>query len=211
MPIGTVTAGTTVLNVYAGTPESGIADFFTYKNVLYTLVKSAGVYVAVQKSYTVYVSGPASKQQQLAVFDMNGTTYLVTDGTTAGDASPGGHQSGHHVGGDVANPRRRAQFGLVYGFAAQPTNVIAIGHGLFQFPVTDAERQYHAVRHHYTAGGNANVVTVDVPRLLPSFHAEGALRLHPVISADLRDRRLQRVHDGRRRRPPARARASRGA
>ena len=45
-----------MLNVYAGTPESGGADFFMYKNVLYTLIKSAGVYIAVQKSYTVYAS-----------------------------------------------------------------------------------------------------------------------------------------------------------
>ena len=49
-----------VLNLYAGTPESGNADFFMYKNVLYTLVKSAGVYVAVQKSYTVYAAKPAA-------------------------------------------------------------------------------------------------------------------------------------------------------
>ena len=89
VPIGTVSAGTTVLNVYAGTSESGSADFFTYKNVLYTFVKSEGVYVAVQKSYTVYVSQPAPDQQQLAVFDMGGTTYLVTDGNTAGRGSCG--------------------------------------------------------------------------------------------------------------------------
>src|SRR6185312_6265027 len=71
-PIGTITAGTTVLNLYPGTPESGGADFFTFKNVLYTLVKFGSTYVAVQKSYTVYVSKPAAAQQQLAVFDLNG-------------------------------------------------------------------------------------------------------------------------------------------
>jgi len=91
VPIGTITAGstgavssaTTVLNLYAGTNESGGADFFMYKNVLYTLIKSAGVCTAAQKSYTVYTSAPVATQQQLAAFDLGGTTYLVTDGSTA--------------------------------------------------------------------------------------------------------------------------------
>ena len=89
-----MSAGPLVLNVYPGTPESGGADFFAYKNVLYTLVESEGVYVAVQKSYTVYASARAATQQQLAVFNLNGTTYLVTDGTTQGDAAPAGINPG---------------------------------------------------------------------------------------------------------------------
>ena len=40
VPIGTVTAAGVTLYLYAGTPESGNSDFFTYKNVLYTLIKS---------------------------------------------------------------------------------------------------------------------------------------------------------------------------
>jgi len=35
-PIGKATAGTTVLNIFAGMLESRIADFFTYKDVMYT-------------------------------------------------------------------------------------------------------------------------------------------------------------------------------
>ena len=64
-----------MLNVYPGTAESGGADFFTYKNVLYTFVKSGSTYVAVQKSYTVYAVKACRRQQQLAVFDLDGTTY----------------------------------------------------------------------------------------------------------------------------------------
>ena len=78
-----MSSATTVLNLYAGTNESGGADFFMYKNVLYTLIKSAGVCTAAQKSYTVYTSAPVATQQQLAAFDLGGTTYLVTDGSTA--------------------------------------------------------------------------------------------------------------------------------
>ncbi|MGA3005035.1 MAG: hypothetical protein ABSE20_25275, partial [Acetobacteraceae bacterium] len=89
-PIGTVTATGVSLNLYGGTPESGNADYFMYKNVLYTLVKSGTTYVAVQKSYTVYAAHPVTNQQQLAVFDLAGTTYLVTDGTTAGAATKAG-------------------------------------------------------------------------------------------------------------------------
>ena len=38
VPAGTVTAGSLTLNVYAARAESGNAPFFTYKNVLYTLL-----------------------------------------------------------------------------------------------------------------------------------------------------------------------------
>ena len=76
-PIGIITAGSLTLNIYAGVSESGNADFFTYKNTMYTFVKSKGGYTAIQKSYTVYAATPALTQQQLAVFDLNGTTYMA--------------------------------------------------------------------------------------------------------------------------------------
>src|SRR5438045_2508941 len=67
VPISRVTAGPVVLNIFAGTAES---DFFTYKNVLYTFIKSESIYIVVQKSYNVYASHPATSQQQLAIFNM---------------------------------------------------------------------------------------------------------------------------------------------
>jgi len=178
VPIGTVTAGTTVLNVYPGTPESGGADFFTYKNVLYTLVRSGGVYVAVQKAYTVYVSKPAATQRQLAVFDLNGTTYIVTDGTTAGDASPAGiNPASMWAATSISSVE--TQFGLVYGFTAQPTTVTRSGTGLFQFQATDASGTVTLYDVVYTPGGNANVVKVDLPALLPTFTQTGPFTFTP--------------------------------
>jgi hypothetical protein len=178
VPIGTVTAGTTVLNVYPGTPESGGSDFFTYKNILYTLVKSQGVSVAAQKSYTVYVSKPAATQQQLAVFDLNGTTYLVTDGTTKGDATPAGVNPGSMwAATSIANVE--TQFGLVYGFTAQPTNITRSGTGLFQFQATDPSGTNTLYDIVYTAGANNNVVKIDIPALLPSFTQAGPFVFTP--------------------------------
>ncbi len=174
VPIGTVTAGTLTLNLYKGTPESGNADFFTYKNVLYTLVKSGGVYVAIQKSYTVYASKPVTNQQQLAVFDLNGVTYMVTDGTTPGAASPLGVNPGT-MWAQTATSSTETQFGLVYGFTAQPINVSqsAVAPFPFQFQVTDANGNNTLYDIVYAAGGNANVVKIDVPALLPTFTQSG--------------------------------------
>ena len=62
-----------------------------------------------------------------------------------------------------------AQFGLVYGFAAQPTNVTQSGTGVFQFQVTNSSGQNTLYDILYTAGSNANVVKVDVPSALPTF------------------------------------------
>lgn len=177
VPIGTITAGstgavtsaTTVLNLYAGTNESGGADYFMYKNVLYTLIKSAGVYTAVQKSYTVYVSAPAATQQQLAVFDLAGTTYLVTDGTTAGFAAASGINPST-MWAQTAIAPIETQYGLVYGFAAQPTNVTQSSTNAdFQFSVTDATGTITLYNIVYTAGSNNNMVQVNVPDLLPTF------------------------------------------
>ena len=168
VPIGTVKASTTTLNLYAGTPESGSADFFMYKNVLYTLVKSAGAYEAVQKSYTVYAASPAANQQQLAVFDLNGTTYMVTDGTTPGAATPAGINPGT-MWAETATSTSETQFGLVYGFTPQPTNVSRSATNVFQFQITDANNHTTLYDIDYTKGSNANVVTVDVPSVLPAF------------------------------------------
>ena len=171
VPVATVSAGTTVLNVYAGTTESGLADFFTYKNVLYTFVKSEGVYVAVQKSYTVYVSQPATGQQQLAVFDMGGTTYIVTDGTTRGMGTPTGINPGS-MWSATSLSTVESQFGLVYGLAAQPVNVVEVvknGLETFQFPATDSSGNATLFDIIYTSGASSNEIVADVPQLLPSF------------------------------------------
>src|SRR5208282_2415481 len=61
------------------------------------------------------------------------------------------------------------QFGLVYGFAAQPTNVSQSGTGVFQFQVTSSSGQNTLYDIVYTAGSNANLVKVDVPSSLPTF------------------------------------------
>ena len=62
------------------------------------------------------------------------------------------------------------QFGLVYGFVTQPTNVIQSSDGkFFQFLVTDASGNTTLYNIQYTAGTNANLIKVDVPSLLPSF------------------------------------------
>ena len=177
VPIGTITAGstgavssaTTVLNLYAGTNESGGADFFMYKNVLYTLIKSAGVYTAVQKSYTVYASAPVATQQQLAVFDLGGTTYLVTDGTTAGTTPAAGIKPGT-MWAQTAIAPAESQFGLVYGFAAQPASVTrSASTDDFQFSVAGSSGTVTLYNILYTAGSDTNMVQVNVPDLLPTF------------------------------------------
>jgi hypothetical protein len=180
-PIAKVTAGTTVLNVYAGKPESGNADFFTFKNVMYTFVKSGGVYVAVQKSYSVYASVPAVGQQQLAVFDMNGTTYLVTDGTTAGDASPLGINPGS-MWSATSLTTVETQFGLVYGLGQQPANVIRNGDGTFQFAATDSAGNPTLFDIMYTAGSTTNQIVADVPKLLPSFTQAASFTFLPAYA-----------------------------
>ena len=181
VPIGTVSAGTTVLNVYAGTSESGLADFFTYKNVLYTFVKSEGVYVAVQKSYTVYVSKPAANQQQLGVFDMGGTTYLVTDGTTTGVGAPSGINP-NSMWAATSLTTVESQFGLVYGLAAQPVNVIQNAQGTFQFPATDPNGNATLFDIVYTPGSTANQIISDVPQLLPSFTQAASFTFLPAYA-----------------------------
>jgi len=179
VPIGRVTAGSagavtsasTVLNLFAGTNESGGHDFFMYKNVLYTLIKSAGTYTAVQKTYTVYASAPASSQQQLAMFDLAGTTYLVTDGTTAGTTPAAGINPGT-MWSQTATTTLEAQFGLVYGLAATPTTVTreTTPEGtFFQFSAANQAGAATLYNILYTAGADTNMVQVNVPDLLPTF------------------------------------------
>ena len=148
--------------------KSGFADFFTFKNVLYTFVKSEGVYVAVQKSYTVYVSQPAVNQQQLAVFDMGGTTYLITDGTTAGPATALGINPGS-MWSATSLSKGETQYGLVYGLASQPTSVTQSADGKFQFQASDASGNAVLFDILYTHGVTGNQIVADVPHLLPSF------------------------------------------
>ena len=183
VPIGTVTAGATtvtptILNLYAGVPQSGNADFFLYKNVMYTMVESEGVYVAVQKSYAIYASLPTPNQQQLAVFNLSGTTYMVTDGTTAGAPTPSGINPGN-MWAATSNLPLETQFGLVYGFTAQPVNVIQSPTGTFQFMVTGATGITTLYDILYNPGTNANLVKVDVPTVLPTFMQAGPFTFVP--------------------------------
>ena len=168
VPIGTITSGTLVLNIYAGIPESGNAPFFTYKNNLYTLVQSEGTYVAIQQTYMVYVSAPATDQQQLAVFDLNGTTYMVTDGSTPGAGSAAGINSGT-LWAETSISTIETQFGVVYGLATAPVSVTQSGTGIFQFQAVNASGANTLYNILYTKGGNSNVVQVDVPDTLPAF------------------------------------------
>ncbi len=172
VPIGTITAGpSTTLNLYAGIAQTGNADYFMYKNVLYTLLPSvtAGKYEAVQKSYPIYASVPAASQQQLAVFDWNGNTYIVTDGTSAGAATRLGTSPGS-IWAQTATSNVETQFGLVYGFTAQPTNVILSSDGkYFQFLITDLSGNTALYNIQYTAGANNNMVIAASPQALPSF------------------------------------------
>lgn len=169
-PIGTMTAGITVLYIFSGVPESGNADFFTYKNIMYTLVKSSGVYEAVQKSYTVYAAQPTPKQQQLAVFNLMGTTYMVTDGTTAGTSPPAGINPGT-LWAATAPSRSEAQLGLVYGFGSPPTSVFqqTTTPNYFQFQVTDGSGNTTVYDILYTPKAANNTVQIDSPQHFPSF------------------------------------------
>jgi hypothetical protein len=168
VPIGTITGGPETLNLYAGVPESGGDDYFTYKNVLYTLVKSGANYLAVQKSYTVYSAHPVAGQQQLAVFDSDGWTYMVTDGTTTGVGPAAGINPGS-MWAQTATTATEDQFGLVYGLEPQPTSVTRSATGVFQFQATDTAGDNALYDIVYTAGGNANLVKIDVPNALPTF------------------------------------------
>jgi hypothetical protein len=183
VPIGTVTAAATtstptILNLYAGVPQSGNADFFLYKNVMYTLLASEGKYVSVQKSFAVFAAMPTPNQQQLAVFNLNGNTYMVTDGTTAGAPTPSGINPGNLWAATAIAPVE-AQFGLVYGFTAQPINVTQSPSGAFQFMVTDTTGLTTLYDILYNPGSNANVVKVDLPTLLPTFMQTGPFTFVP--------------------------------
>jgi hypothetical protein len=184
-PVGVVSAGPLVLNVYPGSAQSGSADLFIYKGILYTLIKSGGVYVAVQKAYSVYAAQPAGGQQQLAVFNLGGTTYLLTSGSRAGDVIPAGTDPGNMWAATATSPPE-SQFGQVYGFGPQPTPVVkAAKTGQFQFQTTDATGDTTVYDIIYTSGSNKNVIRVDVPTLLPSFVQSWAFG-YPLPSFPLR-------------------------
>lgn len=168
VPLGVVSAGNSSLNLYAGVPQSGGLDFFIYQNTLYTLVQSNAVYVAVQKSYPVYVSQPVASQPQLAVFNLNGTTGIVTAGTTAGDVKPAGITP-ETIWAATSTSTTEVQFGQVYGFSAPPINVMRSASGGFQFQLADAAKSPVLYDIRYRAGSSANVVHIDVPGLLPAF------------------------------------------
>ena len=119
----------------------------------------------------MYVANPADSQQQLAVFDLGGTTYLVTDGSTAGSVATTGINPGT-LWAATATTAVETQFGLVYGFAATPTTVtettLPSGATLFQF-LNSASGVTTLYDIDYTAGALGNHVQVDVPSTLPSF------------------------------------------
>jgi hypothetical protein len=177
-PIGTVSAGTLPLNIYPGTPESGGADFFSYKGIMYTMLKSSGTYLAVQKSFTVFTSKPTNGQQQLAVFNLLGTTYIVNSGSTAGDPSPTGVNPGT-LWSATTTGTTETQFGQIYGLASQPTAITeaarpatssgAAPPALYQFQVTDAKGVTTTYDIIYVSGANTNSIRVDTPSTFPSF------------------------------------------
>ena len=78
--VGKVKAGDLEISIFAGVSETGKADFFIYKDIVYAFTKGNGGYIDVRKTYSVYFSKPSTTQQQLAVFNLSGTTYIVTDG-----------------------------------------------------------------------------------------------------------------------------------
>ncbi len=150
VPIGTVKAGSTTLNLYAGTPRIGeLRLLHVQERALYTLVKSGSTYVAVQKSYTVYAATPAADQQQLAVFDLAGTTYMVTDGTTPGVGPAAGINPGtmwaQTATSSAVAQRNAVRLGLRVRSAADQR--LAVGQGRVPVPDYRLEQAHHAVRH----------------------------------------------------------------
>ena len=140
------------LNLYAGTERVRRSPTTSCtRTCLYTLIKSAGVYTAVQKTYTVYASHPLRRSSSSAVFDLGGTTYMVTDGTTAGATPAAGHQPRDDVGADGDPPARDAvRAGL--RLRAQPTNVTSSRPTTDDFQFSrrehdDSARPDHAVQH----------------------------------------------------------------
>ena len=149
----------------------------------------------MQKSYTVYAAHAGRHQQQLAVFDL-ARHHLHGDRRDDAGAGPAaGHQSRNDVGRRPRSPTRKRSSAWFTGSLAQPTNVSQSAKGVFQFQVTDANNNTTLYDILYTPGGNANMVKVDVPALLPTFTQIRHLHVPPsLLPAYLRNRRLQRVH-----------------
>ena len=149
-----------------------------YKNVLYTLVKSAGMYVAVQKSYTVYAAKPAASQQQLAVFDLNGTTYMVTDGTTPGVGHAAGINPGTMWAGTaISTSYRKRSSAWSTGSLAQPTNVSQSAHGRVPVPGHRLEQPHHALRHPLHGGQQCERREGGRPGAAAHLHADRHLHV----------------------------------
>ena len=177
-PIGTITAGTTVLNVYAGTPESGGADFFTFKNVLYTLVKS-GAYVRrgaeVVHGVRVEARGDSAAARRVRPEWHHVSRHRRNHGRrcVARRREPGSMWAATSIS------NVETQFGLVYGFTAQPTNVTRTGTGLFQFQAADSEWRSRSTTSCTLPGGNVNVVRSTFRRCCPRSRRPGRFTFTP--------------------------------
>ena len=75
------------------------------------------------------------------------------------------------------------QFGLVYGLAAQPVNVVQnASSGAFQFPATDPSGNPTLFDIVYASGSTANQIIADVPKLLPSFTQSASFTFLPAYA-----------------------------
>ena len=172
--------GTTVLNVYAGTPESGGADFFTYKNVLYTLVKSGGhLRRGAEVLHGVRVEAgrdsAAARRVRPERHDLPGDRR---------------HHRGRpaHRLGSIRAPcgrrrrspaSRRSSVSSTASPRSRPTSRSS-GTGLFQFQAADPSGTDHALRHHLHARAATRTwCKVDVPALLPTFTQAGPFTFTP--------------------------------
>ena len=135
------------VNLYAGTSESGGADFFMYKNVLYTLVKSERGLRCGAESLHRYAAKPAPTQQQLAVFNLGGH-HLSGHGRhhPRRRRHRGGHQPGHDVGQDVDRQSRNPVWPRLW-FCRAADQRYRVGNRCLPIPGHGRQWQHHAVRH----------------------------------------------------------------
>ena len=178
-----------------------------YKNVLYTLVKSAGCMTSVQKSYTVYASSPTTSQQQLAVFDLNGTTYMVTDGTTAGVAPPSGINPGT-MWAETIDRQRRDTVRPCLRVCLTTDERLPTRPGGIPVPGDRLQRQHHALRHRLYARQQRQRGEGRHSDTAPDVHA-GGTRSRSRHHTRSPSRRVATTPSPRSSpRPPRRARAS---
>ena len=120
---------------------------------------------------------PQPNQQQLAIFNLNGNTYMVTDGTTAGVPRPP-----ESIPATCGRPLRSPPWKHNSAWSTDSPRSHqrhAIWPGVFQFMVTDTTGLTTLYDILYTPGSNANVVKVDVPTLLPTFMQTGPFTFVP--------------------------------